>query len=71
MPEFDKQTYERAYARALAFLRRRTWQEGNDVAAQLAADALASSFDPNGYPWKRVDHVPRQARRSEHHRPLR
>jgi hypothetical protein len=53
MPDLDRTTYEKAYARALAYLRRRTWQEGNDVAEQLAADALASSFDPKGYPWKR------------------
>ena len=55
MPNVDAKTFERAYARALAYaksrMRAKTWAE-SDLAEELAQDAMTASFDRERYPWK-------------------
>ena len=55
MPRVDAKTYERAYARAVAYAKARMrghkWAE-SDLAEELAQDAMTASFDPKRYFWK-------------------
>jgi len=56
MPGVDAKTYERAYARVVAYVRWRmrgqVWAE-SDLPQEIAGEALLASFDPARYPWKR------------------
>jgi hypothetical protein len=55
MPTIDTQMYEIAYARAVAFVRRRmqgqSWA-ASDLPEEIAGEAMAASFDPKRYPWR-------------------
>jgi hypothetical protein len=55
MPTIDGKTYETAYARAVAYVRRRMGGQpwaASDLPDEIAADAMAAAFDPKRYPWK-------------------
>jgi hypothetical protein len=55
MPRIDAKTYELAFARAVAYVRRRMagqpWAE-SDLPQEIASEAMLASFDPKRYPWK-------------------
>jgi hypothetical protein len=54
LPKVDAKTYERAFAKALAYAKSRIrghrWSE-SDLAQELAQEAMTASFDPARYPW--------------------